>query len=299
MFSLCVLRIAAVDIGSNAVRFLISEAIEASHEVRFKQVAYLRFPLKLGKDVFGTGLISLQSQRKLFQLLRTFKLLKELYEVAHWRICATAAFREADNKQDVIAYIQSTLGLNLEVIDGQQEASLIAQAIGQILTQKKYFFHADVGGGSTELSFYVKGTLVGSRSFEMGAVRMLEGHHRADVWDCARRWIQRQAADLRRPPYGVATGGGIRKMAQIMGCSSKDALTLKHLQQALQQLLDNGAGTAPLSAADKDVIVSSVQIYSAVMEWAGVEKLLAPNAGLKEGIIRALYKSIRNGSSTA
>ncbi|MEX1239483.1 MAG: phosphatase, partial [Cyclobacteriaceae bacterium] len=141
------MKLAAVDIGSNAIRFQVSTILDNHDPVLFKKLEYVRFPLRLGHDVFTTGRISAHSQVKFKKLMRAYKILLELYEVHDYMFCATSAMREAENGPELVREVFEELGIAIHIIDGNREAELINRAIQSYLTDKTYL-HIDVGGGS-------------------------------------------------------------------------------------------------------------------------------------------------------
>ncbi|HEX7014958.1 MAG TPA: phosphatase, partial [Cyclobacteriaceae bacterium] len=164
------MKLAAVDIGSNAIRFQVSSVLKRDDRVLFKKLEYVRFPLRLGHDVFATGSISRHSINRFIKLMRAYKLLIELYEVDDYMFCATSAMRESENGEELVRRVEDELGIVINVIDGNLEAQLINQAIGSYLGDETYL-HIDVGGGSTELNLYVSGKKIKTRSFKVGSVR--------------------------------------------------------------------------------------------------------------------------------
>jgi exopolyphosphatase/guanosine-5'-triphosphate,3'-diphosphate pyrophosphatase len=150
------MKLAAIDIGSNAIRFQVSTVLDTAPTIVFKKLEYIRFPLRLGHDVFSTGRISDKSIAKFKKLMKAFRLLIELYEVNDYMFCATSAIRESDNGAELVNDVFNEVGITIHIIDGNREAELINRAISSYLTKKTYL-HIDVGGGSTELNLYVKG----------------------------------------------------------------------------------------------------------------------------------------------
>jgi exopolyphosphatase / guanosine-5'-triphosphate,3'-diphosphate pyrophosphatase len=176
------MKLAAIDIGSNAIRFQVSSVLDNNQRILFKKLEYIRFPLRLGHDVFTCGKISDASIEKFVKLMRAYKLLLELYEVDDYMFCATSAMREAENGNDLARRVEEELGIVINVIDGNREAELINQAIASYLGTGTYL-HIDVGGGSTELNLYVTGKKIHTRSFKIGSVRVLEHNDLPIVWD--------------------------------------------------------------------------------------------------------------------
>jgi exopolyphosphatase/guanosine-5'-triphosphate,3'-diphosphate pyrophosphatase len=156
------LKLAAIDIGSNAIRFQVSTVIERDQKVLFKKLEYVRFPLRLGHDVFTSNRISDKSMEKFKKLMKAYKLLLELYEVDDYMFCATSAIRESENGEELARQVKEELGLTINIIDGHLEAELINKAIASYLHDETYV-HIDVGGGSTELNLFVNGKKINTR----------------------------------------------------------------------------------------------------------------------------------------
>ena len=128
------MKLAAIDIGSNAIRFQVSTVLDTpSQQPLFKKLEYVRFPLRLGHDVFTSGKISDKSVEKFKKLMKAFKLLVELYEVDDYMFCATSAMRESENGQNLADEIVNELGIVINIIDGIREAELINRAINSYL----------------------------------------------------------------------------------------------------------------------------------------------------------------------
>ncbi|HQQ83445.1 MAG TPA: phosphatase, partial [Cyclobacteriaceae bacterium] len=162
------MKLAAIDIGSNAIRFQVSSIMEHHDRIMFKKLEYVRFPLRLGHDVFTTNRISDASVLRFKKLMRAFKLLLELYEVDDFMICATSAMRESQNGAALVKEVFDEVGIQIHVIDGDLEAALINKAIDSYLTRKTYL-HIDVGGGSTELNLFAGGKKIKTKSFKIGS----------------------------------------------------------------------------------------------------------------------------------
>ena len=183
------MKLAAIDIGSNAIRFQISTVLDNSPQILFKKLEYVRFPLRLGHDVFSTGRISQKSADKFKKLMKAFRLLIELYEVDDYMFCATSAMRESENGAELAAQIQEEVGVFINIIDGNREAEFINRAISSYLSDKSYL-HIDVGGGSTELNLYVNGKKIRTRSFKVGSVRVLEHTDSPIMWQDMEHWVK-------------------------------------------------------------------------------------------------------------
>ncbi len=289
-----ILKLAAVDIGSHAARLQISSVLHADGDTKFKRAEYVRFPLRLGHDVFKTQRIGPENEEKLLKLLKAFQLLIHLYEADDYMVCATAAFRDAQNAQDVCNRIQAALGITIRTIDGHQEALLIHKAIRHLLQPSTNYVHTDVGGGSTEVSIYTGTERIATQSFRLGAVRDLEDASTAPIWQQLQAWVQAHTQRFSHPPTGIATGGNIRKLAQLAKKGTKKTLSLRKLHEVRQYI----ASFSPEARINKlalnpdraEVILPATQIYATVMQSAGIADILVPDVSLRDGIIHALYQ---------
>lgn len=287
------MKLAAVDIGSNAVRLQISRVTHADKQPQFKKIEYIRFPLALGREVFKRQYISSESERKLIQLLQAFKLLIDLHEVDNYMICATSSWREASNRLAIKARIEKALGLVIHIIDGEEEADLINRAV-QPFIKEEHYLHIDVGGGSTELSFYEKQKKVATRSFKLGSIRDNSSHEASLVWVAMQAWIYTQKQYCSDQLLGIATGGNIRKLVQLADSDGKKIISLKRLIATQKYLasysLAERIHILQLNSDRAEIILHAAQIYLTAMQWSEIEHTLVPDMGLKDGIIHALYE---------
>ena len=223
------MKIAAIDIGSNAARMQISKVLENDGKISFKKVEYVRFALRLGHDVFNEGEISPESEVRIFKLLNAYKLLMDLHEVKDYMICATSAMREAGNAEAIITRIHKILDMKINIIDGSKEAELINDVVVQALDDSNYL-HIDVGGGSTELNIYMNRQKVASRSFKIGSVRLLEHKEREGDWEKMCKWIEMHVDPTKSQITAVGTGGNINKLFNISSNhDSETSMSLKEL----------------------------------------------------------------------
>lgn len=289
------MKFAAIDIGSNAARLQISKVIDDGTGPSFKRVEYVRFPLRLGLDVFNTGHISPEGEVRIFKMLLSFRLLMELHEVTDYLICATSAMREAANSTDIVTRIQGQLAMKIHVIDGAREADLINNVVVQSLDDDKSYLHIDVGGGSTELNLYVRRQKVASRSFKIGSVRLLEGKESKGDWEKMRRWIADHLPGQSAEIDAVGTGGNISKLFNLatekLTPTSMAVEELERLQTYIASFsLDDRMNKLRLNDDRADVIVPAAQIYLSAMRWAGANVIVVPDLGLKDGILLAVYE---------
>lgn len=292
------MKIAAIDIGSNAARMQISRVLENDGKISFKKVEYVRFALRLGHDVFNDGEISPESEVRIFKLLNAYKLLLELHEVKDYMICATSAMREAGNAEAVITRIHKILDMKINIIEGAKEAELINDVVVQALDDANYL-HIDVGGGSTELNIYSERKKIASKSFKIGSVRLLEHKEKEGDWEKMKRWIEHNIDVKNAKITAVGTGGNISKLFNISP-NHQDASSISF--EELVRLKDYVASFTyeerinklRLNADRADVIVPAASIYLAAMEWSGAESILVPDLGLKDGIIQMVYERIQH-----
>ncbi len=290
------MKLAAIDIGSNAIRFQVSTVLESNEGILFKKLEYIRFPLRLGHDVFTSGRISPQSQAKFKKLMKAYKLLLELYEVEDSMFCATSAMREADNGQDLADEIFRELQITIHIIDGDREAELINRAIHSYLTDKTYL-HIDVGGGSTELNLYTGGKKIKTRSFKIGSVRVLERNDSPEVWQEMESWIRSEV----RKEYGkvtaVGTGGNISKIFELARLRPGKTMSINRVRELRTMVadltIDERIYKLQMNPDRADVIIPAADIYTRVMEWAHAASILVPDVGLKDGMMLLLLERQR------
>jgi exopolyphosphatase / guanosine-5'-triphosphate,3'-diphosphate pyrophosphatase len=288
------LKLAAIDIGSNAIRCQVSTVLtkEREHPI-FKKLEYIRFPLRLGHDVFSTGRISEKSIEKFIKLMKAYKLLLELYEVDDYMFCATSAMRESENGADLGKQVQEELGITIEIIDGNREAELINRAIHSFLADKTYL-HIDVGGGSTELNLYAKSKKIKTRSFKIGSVRVLEHQDSPLMWEEMELWIKENVKKEYGKVTSVGTGGNISKIFELAKMKPGKTISLKKVKEIRDMIekytLEERIYKLQMNPDRADVIVPASDIYTKVMEWAHSQTILVPEVGLKDGVLLYLYE---------
>lgn len=293
------MKIAAVDIGSNAIRFQVSSVLERKDRILFKKLEYVRFPLRLGHDVFGSNRIGKKSIEKFKKLMRTYKLLLELYEVDDFMFCATSAMRESENGREIVRQVKREIGIEIQIIDGQLEAELINQAISSYLDSKSYL-HIDVGGGSTELNLFSKGRKIKTKSFRVGSVRVLEHHDSPQVWEEMEAWVKESIGS--RKGLGkitaVGTGGNISKLYELSQTKPGKPMSLKRMKDTREMIdaksMEERIYEMQMNPDRADVIVPASNIYIQVMEWAKSKQMVVPEVGLKDGILLHLFEKNRN-----
>lgn len=293
------MRIAAIDIGSNAIRLQVSTILRYNKRDTLKSLEYIRFPLRLGQDVFSEGRILPETEEKFIKLMGAFKTLLDLYEVAGYRVCATSAFREAENGVQIAIRTFEEVGIPLEIIDGDEEANLINRAIFKFLDEKTYL-HIDVGGGSTELNLYVQHQKIASQSFQLGSVRNMKHAEFPEAWVKLEEWIGTHIQKEHQPVTAIGTGGNIAKLFELSATKNKKArsinlgeLSTVHFMVS-RMSLEERISQLMLNPDRADVIVPASEIYLHVMQKAKAKKVIVPDLGLKDGILDTLYERLKD-----
>ncbi|CAZ94347.1 Ppx/GppA phosphatase family protein [Zobellia galactanivorans] len=287
------MKLASIDIGSNAIRLQVVKVYEDEDLVSFKNLQLLRFPLRLGHDVFSQGEISQPTKEKFIKLMSAFKHLIDLYEVEDYYAVATSAMREARNGKEVSDHIKKEVGMKINVITGKKEASILNKAIKPTLKNRKYV-HIDVGGGSTELNLLEGGQLLQSRSFKIGSVRQLTAKERAEVFADMKEWIHSTSFQKSKNIVGIGTGGNINRLYGLANKASNMAISfaeLKALRAYVSEFTyEQRMSILKMNPDRADVIVPASEIYLRVLKEMRSDQILVPKVGLKDGLIYELYE---------
>lgn len=287
-------KYAAIDIGSNAIRLLVHNVIETSgRPPQFFKNALVRVPVRLGEDSFTKGVISRENAVRILKTLKSFLLLIEVSGVEKYRACATSALREAENGNQILDDIRKQLGLEVELIDGKTEASIIAGTdLRDLIKQDKSYLYVDVGGGSTELTLFSGGRVISSRSFSIGTVRLLKDMVTEDDWDDLQQWIRKETHT--HPKLSIiGSGGNINKLYKMSGRKTGQPLSyiwLNAQYQFLQSMsYEERILELGLNPDRADVILPATRIFLLAAKWSGTKKIYVPQIGLADGIIKDLY----------
>ncbi len=290
------MKIAAIDIGSNAARMQISSVLDDQGRISFKKVEYVRFALRLGHDVFTTGRINYESEARLKKLLTIYKLLMELHEVDAYLICATSALREAENGLNICERVKLELGMTINLISGEKEAEMINNVIINELHEDKTYIHIDVGGGSTELNIYKGKKKVDSESFKLGSVRLMEGKVSKEVWKKMQKWITENVT-REKEIIAIGTGGNISKVFEFIDQSHEGMAQFGAIERAVNYLgkfsVEERINRLKMNPDRADVIVHASDIYLSAMRWSGAKSMFVPDLGLKDGILLEVYQNLR------
>ncbi|MGB5553314.1 MAG: exopolyphosphatase [Flavobacteriaceae bacterium] len=292
-------KFAAIDIGSNAIRLLTHNVIEdRNKETQFRKSALIRVPVRLGEDSFTVGVISDRNAQRIVETMKAFKLLMEVAGVEHYMACATSAMREAKNGSIIIDRIYKEAGIKIELIDGEQEASIIASTdLNQIITKDKSYLYIDVGGGSTEFTLFSNGNIKMSKSFKLGTVRLLNDMVQDGTWQQLETWIKENIKGI--PGISIiGSGGNINKLHKMSGKKEGDPLSYAWLNgqyHFLESLsYEERISELGLNPDRADVIIPATRIFLSAAKWGGVKKIHVPKIGLSDGIIKMLYHSTRS-----
>lgn len=296
------MRFAAIDIGSNAIRLQITKVIEFDGKITFKKLEYVRFPLRLGRDVFNTGKIGEENYQKFLKLMQAYKNLIDLYDVTGYYGCATSAMREAKNGKKIVAETEEKFGLHINIISGRDEALMINKVIGHYLDDRT-FVHIDVGGGSTELNVYHGRKKVKAQSFKLGSVRRLQNYDKPEIWDEIRNWITKNVHESYGKVTAIGTGGNINKIFELSGADKKiKEISIEKVNEVVDYLktmtVEERMFKLQLNPDRADVIVPASEIYTEVMRCAKASTILVPDVGLKDGIMYSLFQEHYNGKGT-
>ena len=292
------MRLAAIDIGSNAARLLITDVLPGPQNIPdFIKVALVRVPLRLGFDVFDKAEISATRVEKIIKTIKSYKLLLDVYEVKHLKACATSAMRDAVNSKDIIKKVKTETGIEIEIISGDQEASLIYENhVAENMTGDESYLYIDVGGGSTELTFFTDGKLVFKKSFNIGTIRLLKNQVTEAHWDEMKEFIKTKTKGYHHVT-AIGSGGNINKIFSISKRKEGKPLQLDLLRDYFKEFsnmsLAQRMSLYKLREDRADVIVPALLIYINVMRWADAEEIFVPKIGLADGLIHTLYEEVK------
>jgi exopolyphosphatase / guanosine-5'-triphosphate,3'-diphosphate pyrophosphatase len=291
-------KLAAIDIGSNAARLLITDVISGpQNTTEFIKAALVRVPLRLGFDVFDKGEISAGKVEKIIKTIKAYKLLLDVYEVKHLKACATSAMRDAANSTEIIKKVKAETGIEINIISGQEEASLIYENhIAENMTSDDSYLYIDVGGGSTELTFFSDNKLIFKESFNIGTIRLLKNQVDEATWDEMKECIRTRTKGYHHVT-AIGSGGNINKIFSISKRKEGKPLSLELLRDYYKEFnnlsLSQRISLHKLREDRADVIVPALLIYINVMRWADTEEIYVPKIGLADGLIHNLYEEVR------
>lgn len=289
-------KLGAIDIGSNGVRLLISNVLEeAGQAPKFTKASLVRVPIRLGADVFLDGLICQENLDRLSDAMQAFSLLMKVNQVKHYRACATSAMREATNGQQVADEIYKRTGVRIDIIDGSEEANIIASTdISSLIQKDKNYLYIDVGGGSTEFTVFTKGKAKKARSFPIGTVRLLDNKVKDEIWQEVQHWIEKHTRDCEHIE-AIGSGGNINKIHKNSNSREGEPLTYQYLTDYYQYVsgftYDERIRLLGFNPDRADVILYALTVFINAMKWSKATIVHVPRIGLADGIIRTIYNN--------
>lgn len=291
------MRLAAIDIGSNACRLLITEhAFDPADKPKFTKLNLVRVPLRLGFDVFETGIIPDSKVSMMLHTMHAYASLMKAYGVQKYIAVATSAMRDATNAEKIVRQIDCETGIKIQIISGDYEASLIYEShIAESLDSLNNYLYIDVGGGSTELTLFMNGQLTFKRSFNIGTIRLLKNQVADKEWQILKDVVREQIRGLKKC-IAIGTGGNINKVFSLSKKKDGKPIQLELLKEYYREF-------SLLSVAERmqyfnlredraDVIVPALLIYTQVMKWALIDEMIVPKIGIVDGLIQHLYSEL-------
>lgn len=292
-------HIAAIDLGSNALRAVIARESKNTVEI----VRTFRAPLRLGEDVFHSGKISPQKMQETEEaFIKLFHFFAE-YNVTDISAKATSAMRDSKNGPELAKRILHSTGIQVETIEGQEEAELIFRAVkGQVPLTKKTAVLMDIGGGSTEITVIKNEKILGIYSFNVGTVRLLQYKDPEEL----EKKISSQVKEIvsfvkkhlgkKKPDLLIGTGGNLRRIGKIrkkiLGRETSQLALfdeIHHMEEAILSMsYVDRIRRLELDQNRADVILPAIMLTHHLMEKLKLKEIKLPKVGLKEGIILSM-----------
>ena len=284
-------RLAAIDVGSNSVKLLITDIINHAGRIVYKNSSFTRVPLQLGEDTFAKGYISERKKQKLMELLKTFKSLMLINDVEDWTICATSSLREASNSEDVVSYVYENTGLKIDVISQRKEADFVFQNFSNSdIDEDKINIVVDVGGGCTEVFMFNRNQQPISESFNLGTIRNLTPEQELSEWRVFEEWIDTHRNNHRNVML-IGSGGNINKLNSIFRKKGKiRKYDFSNYYKKLKSMkYEDLIMNSNLGLNRAEVILPAMRIYLQIMKILKVDEIQIPVIGVADGMIRNLY----------
>jgi len=295
------LKFASIDIGSNAVRFLLCYVFEPPTGPFFRKGILLRVPLRLGEDSFRLGKISPDKETKLIHTMHSFRHLMETQDIVAYKAFATSAMRDAENQKEIVKHIKNQCNIQIDVISGEEEADIISgHEIPRYLKARNKMLFVDVGGGSTECTYYNKDKII-KESFDVGTIRMIYNLTKGSSWKRLNTWLRKIGADDSGIPI-LGSGGSINKIYKIKRRRVSDLhISSQHLKDFYKDVKNMSEEerimTYQLNPDRADVIVPACEIFLQIIKITGTQKIFVPKTGLSDGIVRGLYDQYKASRS--
>lgn len=291
--------IAAIDIGSNAARLLINEVKECDGKPDFTKLNLLRIPLRLGFDVFSKGEIGAERKQMVIKTMTIFRELMEIYKVEHYRACATSAMRDAKNGQEIIDIVKEQSDIDIEIITGDEEATLIYENhVAEGLDKDFAYLYVDVGGGSTELTFYENDEMQYEHSFNIGTIRLLNGLVTPTIWDDMKDEIKDKIKS-KKTIVAIGSGGNINKIFSMSKTKDGKPMPVSVIKKYLKEMeklsVEERMHNYQIREDRADVIVPALTIFNNVMTWADIKHIYVPKISVADGLVHSIYTKVIEG----
>ena len=292
-------KFAAIDIGSNSVRLLIEHVIETPREAMFKKNSLIRVPVRLGPSAFIEHKIPEATIKRLIEAMMGYKYIMKVNDIIHYKGCATSAMREATNGAEIVKRIEKETGLKIEIISGNNEAHMIFNSQNFIASKiGSDCLFIDVGGGSTEITVFIKGKAAAARSFDIGTIRLLSNQVKKEYWKELKDWLRKETKGIKAFSL-VGSGGNINRLFKMAELKQGKPLTYDLLNSLTTQMkrhtVDDRMRLFDLNPDRADVIVPAGEIFLNIMKFVGATKIYVPKIGLSDGMVREVYKEYKSG----
>lgn len=292
------MRLAAIDIGSNAARLLIVEVvINDRKKPEFNQLNFIRFPLRLGFEVFENGEVSDKKIAKIVIAMEAYRKALDFYDVKLFKTCATSALRDSKNGKNLIETVERQTSIKINIISGDEEALLVARnQFVETIDKKQSYLYVDVGGGSTELILFVEGKIKYIKSINIGTIRILKNLVKKSDWNKMKEEIKSHVKS-HQPFSAIGAGGNINKVFSLSKKKEGKPLSLDLLKEYYETLsklsVRERIHQYKLREDRADVIVPALEIFINLMQWTDIKEIYVPQIGLVDSLVRELYTQNR------
>lgn len=289
--------IAAIDIGSNAARLLINEVKPGKEKPEFTKLNLLRIPLRLGIDVFSKGEIGAERKEMVISSMKIFRQLMEVYKVEHYRACATSAMRDAKNGQEIIDIVKDQADIDIEIITGDEEATLIYENhVAEGLDKDFAYLYVDVGGGSTELTFYENNKMKYEHSFNIGTIRLMNGLVPETSWEEMKNEIKDKIKS-KKQIVAIGSGGNINKIFSLSKTKDGKPMPVSVIKKYLKEMqllsVEERMQLYQMREDRADVLVPALLIFNNVMTWAEIKHIYVPKISVADGLVKSIYYNLQ------
>ena len=292
------MMLAAIDIGSNAARLLINEVKTVHNKDEFIKVNLLRIPLRLGMDVFKLGKIGTEREQMILDSMKVFSDLMKIYKIEHYRACATSAMRDATNGAEIIKKVKEHSGIDIEIISGDQEAALVFENhVAENLDNDASYLYIDVGGGSTELTFYENGKMRYERPFNIGTIRLLNNLVHKSDWEEMKNEIKSHILS-KKSVVAIGSGGNINKVFSMSKTKEGKPMSANYLKKLYKEIAQYSIPERMVRyniREDRaDVLEPALKIFNLVLDWADISKIYVPKISVADGLIHHMYQNLKH-----